>query len=79
MVMGDFLKNNAAVIYCRPVRMSKVYIILNSESEREPTCQWRVAVTRTPGQGWPYLTILSSEVSRYSLEEWNERGRKQIA
>ena len=39
--------------------------------EREPTCQWHVAVARTTGHGWPYLTILSSEVSWYSLLEWH--------
>ena len=44
---------------------------LSSEGEREPTCQWHVAVARTTGHGWPYLTILSSEVSWYSLLEWH--------
>ena len=44
---------------------------LSSEGEREPTCQWHVAVARTTGHGWPYITILSSEVSWYSLLEWH--------
>ena len=33
------------------------YFILSSEGEREPTCQWHVAVARTTGHGWPGWTI----------------------
>ena len=48
-----------------------IYTILSSEDEREPTCQWHVAVARTTGHGWPYLTILSSEGEREPTCQWH--------